>query len=182
MSPTIYTPAGELTESPVLLSTLSSHEGCFQSRTTFSLLPVSSSLSQSATTPPSHAHGERGEEQTTTTHPRAKHPCSVPSSAGFGNPPCSGHVRASADVVTDRRQKRSRSPPRGKSRAAVEISRLGGRHFQEGVEGVLPGPGGGGLVLAAQQCFGHEAVGQRPSLGFQNRVRRESLESPRLCI
>lgn len=78
MSPTMYTPAGELTESLVLLSTLSSHEGCFQSRTTFSLLPVSSSLSQSATTPPSHAHGGRGEEQTTTTHgqstPAACHP------------------------------------------------------------------------------------------------------------
>lgn len=76
--PTIYTPVDGLTESLVLSSTLSSHEGCSQGRTTFFLLPVSSSLSQSATTPPSHAHGGRGEEQTTTTHgqstPAAYHP------------------------------------------------------------------------------------------------------------
>lgn len=175
MSPTNYTPADRLTECLVLSPTLSSHEGCFQGRTTFSLFPVSSSLSQSATTPPSHAHGE--EERADNHNPRAKHPCSVPSNAGFGNPPCSGHVRASADVATDRQQKRSRSTP-PQRKIASGLSRSPG--WADGISRreCCPRPAGG-LVLAAQQCFGHEAVGQRQSLGFQNRVRRESQRASR---
>lgn len=117
------------------------------------------------------------EERADNHNPRAKHPCSVPSSAGFGNPPCSGHVRASADVATDRQQKRSRSTP-PQRKIASGLSRSPG--WADGISRreCCPRPAGG-LVLAAQQCFGHEAVGQRQSLGFQNRVRRESQRASR---
>lgn len=109
MPPTNYTPAGGLTECLVLLPTLSSHEGCSRVVPPFpSFLSARRCHSQQQ-----HRHLTRmvEEERADNHNPRAKHPCSVPSSAGFGNPPCSGHVRASTDVVTDRRQKRSRSPP-----------------------------------------------------------------------
>lgn len=173
MPPTNYTPAGGLTECLVLSPTLSSHEGCSRVVPPFpSFLSARRCHSQQQ-----HRHLTRmvEEERADNHNPRAKHPCSVPSSAGFGNPPCSGHVRASTDVVTDRRQKRSRSPPEENRERLVEISRLGGRHFQEEC---CPRPAGG-LVLAAQQCFGHEAVVQRQSLGFQNGVRRESQRASR---